>query len=121
MVESVSENEKIQNLILQTLDKAPIADTFLFSQEQNATHAVVEPVLKSLLVDNYVVLDTIERKSIALTEEGKEVAEKGTPEYQIASSMELNAQTKKKEIEAKIGAAKAKIGFSQAMKRKWLK
>jgi hypothetical protein len=37
--------------------------------------------LKSLLVDDFVVLDVIERRKIELTVEGREYAEKGTPEY----------------------------------------
>lgn len=77
--------------------------------------------MKSLLVDDYLVLDVIERKKIELTEEGKGYADNGTPEYQYANALELNVQMLKTEVEAKVGDFVAKIGFAKAMKNKWVK
>jgi hypothetical protein len=37
--------------------------------------------LKSLLVDEYVVLEVIERRKIELTEEGAGYVKDGTPEF----------------------------------------
>jgi phenylalanyl-tRNA synthetase alpha chain len=81
----------------------------------------VDAALKSLLVDDYLVLDVIERKKIELTEEGKGYADNGTPEYQYANALELNVQMLKTEVEAKVGDFVAKIGFAKAMKNKWVK
>lgn len=41
----------------------------------------MEPVLKSLLVDEYIVLTVLERKLIELTEEGLSYASNGSPEF----------------------------------------
>jgi hypothetical protein len=55
-----------------------------------------------------------------LSEEGASYADKGTPEYQYASGLEVNVQTNKAEYDKKVGAELAKIGFSKAMQRKWV-
>jgi hypothetical protein len=41
----------------------------------------VDAALKSLLVDNYIVLDVISKQSLELTKEGAGYAANGTPEY----------------------------------------
>ena len=71
--------------------------------------------MKSLLVDDYLVLTVIERKVIELTDEGASYATVGTPEYQYAKALEMNVVTEKSAVEAKVGADIAKIGFSKAM------
>jgi len=73
-----------------------------------------------LLVDDYVVLEVIERKLIGLSQEGRGYVEKGTPEFQYASALELNKPTPKAEVEAKVGKDIAKIGFGKAMQKKWI-
>ena len=73
--------EQLQQTILTILDKeTSIADTdSMVSATQSAQQ--VDAALKSLLVDDYVVLDVIEKKRIDLTEEGSGYAQKGTPEF----------------------------------------
>ena len=73
--------EQLQQTILTILDKeTSIADTdSMVSETQSAQQ--VDAALKSLLVDDYVVLDVIEKKRIDLTEEGTGYAQKGTPEF----------------------------------------
>lgn len=73
--------EQLQQTILTILDKeTSIADTdSMVSETQSAQQ--VDAALKSLLVDDYVVLDVIEKKRIDLTEEGSGYAQKGTPEF----------------------------------------
>jgi len=85
------------------------------------TAPVVDAALKSLLVDDYVVLDVIERKVLSLTEEGEGYAKSGTPEFQYASALVTNEETLKTDVEAKVGALIAKVGFAKAMKNKWVK
>ena len=77
--------------------------------------------LKSLLVDEYIVLDVIERRQIELTAEGAGYADAGTPEFQYASALEVGVEMLKSDVEAKVGAQLAKIGFAKAMKNKWVK
>ena len=57
---------------------------------------------------------------IELTDEGASYVEKGTPEYQYASTLEYNQPTNKAEVDGKLGAELSKIGFSKAMQRKWV-
>ena len=113
--------EKLQQTILTILaQQGSIADTdALVTADLSAQ--TIDAALKSLVVDDYVVLEVIERKKIELTEEGKGYADHGTPEYQYASSLELNVVTAKAEVEAKVGDLIAKIGFAKAMKNKWVR
>lgn len=122
MVEqTLSVEEQIQQHILTLLQKdSVIVDSdSLIGEQTNGQQ--IDAALKSLLVDDYVVLEVIERKKIELTEEGKGYADNGTPEYQYANALELNVQTPKTEVEAKVGEFVAKIGFAKAMKNKWVK
>ena len=64
----------------------------------------LDAAVKSLLVDDYVVLDVIERKFIALTEEGEGYARAGTPEFQYASALQVGAEVLKSDVEAQVGA-----------------
>ena len=118
---TLSIEEQLQQTILTILDKeTSITDTdSMVSETQSAQQ--VDAALKSLLVDDYVVLDVIEKRRIDLTEEGSGYAEKGTPEYQYASALEVNVTTLKAEVDAKVGDLIAKIGFAKAMKNKWVK
>ena len=81
----------------------------------------LDAAVKSLLVDEFVVLDVIERRELALTEEGKGYAENGTPEFQYASALEVGVETLKTDMDGRVGAQISKIGFAKAMKNKWVK
>ena len=86
----VEANEALDQQVLTFLkDNDQIADTEIFSKEKGVKPEDLEKVLKSLNVDEYINLDVIERKVIELTAEGKEYLEKGTPEFQYASAMEV--------------------------------
>ena len=87
----------------------------------NLTPLKVDAALKSLLVDDYVVLEVIEKRKIELTEEGQQYERVGTPEFQYCSALELNQETLKTDVEGIVGAQIAKIGFAKAMKNKWVK
>lgn len=56
-----------------------------------------------------------------LTAEGSGYATNGTPEFQYAVALEFNVVTSKADVEAKVGAQIAKIGFAKAMSKKWVK
>lgn len=122
MVEStLSAEEQLQQHILSLLQKdSHIADTDKLVSDLISAQTL-DAALKSLLVDDYVVLEVIERRKIELTEEGKGYADNGTPEYQYANALELNVQTLKTDVETKVGDFVAKIGFAKAMKNKWVK
>jgi len=102
-------------------ENGTIADTADLCVSLGLTPAKVDAALKSLLVDEFVVLEVIERRKIELTAEGQGYVTDGTPEFQYASALVVGAETPKAEIEAKVGAQIAKIGFAKAMKNKWVK
>jgi hypothetical protein len=61
-------------------------------------------VLKSLLVDEYVALQVIERKVIELTQEGLGYATNGSPEYQFVSKMAVGEKVDMAEMEKRCGS-----------------
>ena len=80
--------EQLQNEVLTLLKaSSEIADSADLCAEWSLSAAKMDAILKSLLVDDYVVLEVIERRKIELTEEGVGYAESGTPEYQYASAL----------------------------------
>jgi DNA-binding MarR family transcriptional regulator len=74
--------EQVQTRILQILKQdGSIGNTIDLANELKISHADLDKVLKSLLVDEYIKLEVIEKKLIELTAEGKDYIEKGTPEF----------------------------------------
>jgi phenylalanyl-tRNA synthetase alpha chain len=74
----------LEQLLLTHLESNPsIEDTWLFAQSINVDHQSIVGVLKSLLVDNYVLDEPLSTTFWTLTEEGNTFAENGTPEYQV--------------------------------------
>ena len=124
MVESINTFggvEELQNKVLKQLfANGSIEDTAVYARELGVAHTDLDKSLKSLLVDDYLVLNVIERKIIELTEEGASYASKGTPEYQYASALVVGSVTEKSDVEGRVGAEIAKIGFAKAMQRKWI-
>ena len=80
----------------------------------------MDAALKSLLVDEYVVLDVIEVRYLKHSEEGAQYAQHGTPEFQYANALPLNEEVPKTTVEEKVGKEIAKIGFAKAMQKKWV-
>lgn len=87
-----------------------IEDSGDFSTSQNISKDELDPVLKSLTAENYIVLAVIERRSIELTAEGTEYAQKGSPEFQFADKMAFEEKCDKAEMEKRCGAQVVKIG-----------
>lgn len=98
-----------------------IEDTAAILATLGVTNLRLDAAVKSLLVDEYVVLEVIERREIALTDEGAGYAMHGTPEFQYASALTVGEEILKTEVEALVGAQIGKIGFAKAMKQKWVK
>lgn len=95
MVESHTD-ESVQNAILKHLfDNNTIEDTLEFAKTLGVTHLELDKSLKSLLVDDYLALQVIEKKLLELTEEGSQYAENGTPEFIYASALEVKVPTEK--------------------------
>ena len=77
--------DELQDSILTHLHQSNvIEDTAVLAQKLGVAHTELDKNLKSLLVDDDLVLTVIERKGIELTDEGASYASIGTPEYQYA-------------------------------------
>ena len=73
------------------------------NRNPNMSKEDMEPVLKSLLVDDYVKLDVIEKKLIELTDEGNSYAKDGSPEFQFVSKMKMGEKCDMAEMENRCG------------------
>ena len=94
----------IENKILGYLAKqGQIENTEAFCLAEKMSKEDMEPVLKSLLVDDYVVLEVIEKKLIELTEEGQSYANEGSPEFQFVSQMKMGEKCDMAEMEKRCG------------------
>ena len=98
-------------MLTQLDQNGEIADSAEVVKSLGIHPKVLDAALKSLNVDEYVNLDVIELKQIELTQEGAGYLEKGTPEFQYTSALEVGVETSKADLEAKVGKQIAKIGF----------
>jgi phenylalanyl-tRNA synthetase alpha chain len=101
-------------------EKEVIENSVSLVAKYECAHAQVYAALISMVSDELVVLEGLESRSIQLTEEGSNYANHGTPEAQYVSALVKDEETLKTDLEAKIGAKLAKIGFGKAMKNKWI-
>lgn len=82
MVERASQDKTVEQHVLTLLsENEHIEDTLALATELGISHVELDKTLKSLLVEEYVSLQVIERKLLELTDEGALYAEKGTPEF----------------------------------------
>ena len=116
------ETSALEAIILGYLDKnGEIPNTEDFCNSEKLSKEDMEPVLKSLLVDDYLGLEVIEKKLIELTDEGNSYAQEGSPEYQFVTKMKMGEKCDMAEMENRCGKQVAKVGFGKAMKQKWVK
>jgi hypothetical protein len=104
--ESSADTALIEKTVLGFMDKnnGEITNTAEFCDNTKIAADQLEPVLKSLLVDEYVVLAVIERKVIELTAEGLGYAQNGSPEYQFVTQMAVGEKVDMAEMEKRCGA-----------------
>jgi len=114
--------EALEKQILGDLDKAgSIENTESYQEEHKLDREELDPVLKSLSAEEYILLEVIEKKLIELTEEGNGYATNGSPEFQFVSAMKHEESVDMAEMENRVGKQIAKIGMGKAMKQKWIK
>jgi phenylalanyl-tRNA synthetase alpha chain len=109
----------LEQLVLTSLAKdGSIADTWDFAISVNVDHQLLIGVIKSLMVDSYVKDEPLSKSFWSLTEEGKEVSVKGSPEVQVFEAVP-DAGIAVGELNKLLGET-AKIGMGVCMKNKWL-
>lgn len=114
-----SPSVNIEELLLTTLAHAgEIADTWEFAASNGLDHQEVVGAVKSLLTDFYVVDSPLSSTVWTLTEEGKEVLEKGSPEIQVLKAIPEGGISIAA-LNSQLGEV-AKIGMGVCMKNKWI-
>lgn len=109
-----------EQTVLSTLEKdGVIADTWDLAIQLNIDHQVLVGVVKSLLVDQYVAEEPLSTTYWALTPEGEQVAQKGSPEVQVYNAVPAEGGISLAELQTALGEV-AKIGMGVCMKNKWL-
>eukprot|EP00742_Colponemidia_sp_Colp-10_P001684 GILJ01001805.1.p1 GENE.GILJ01001805.1~~GILJ01001805.1.p1 ORF type:complete len:519 (-),score=74.13 GILJ01001805.1:90-1607(-) len=113
------ETSGFEDVLLTTLNASDsIQDSGAFAKEHNIDHQKLDGVVKSLAADNYVELTPILHKFWIPTDEGASYAQNGSPEYRVWSK--CAGGVAKKQLEAEMSDI-FQIGFSNAMKEKWVK
>jgi len=73
---------QVEKTVLKYInDNGEIKNTENFNVELKLDKDAFDNTLKSLTADEYIKLNSIERKEIELTDEGKSYAQNGSPEF----------------------------------------
>ncbi|SGY95343.1 BQ5605_C036g11487 [Microbotryum silenes-dioicae] len=86
-------------------------------EEQNALKAALD----SLVAKEMISCQQRSSDVHFLSLEGASIADAGSHEYLVWSSLDANTPLSAKEIEARVGKDVAKVGQGKAMKNKWVK
>jgi len=109
----------LETQILSALEKESISDTGAWTLQHGIKHdnALVGALLRLEGVKQ-IKTKLLEKKSIELSEEAQEILKLGSAEVRTWKLVPKEGMSKA-DLEAKLGDV-AKIGFSQAMKNKWI-
>lgn len=116
--------EDSETAILSFLSASPetvIKDTYPWSQLNNLDHKAVVGAIKSLLADQYVVVENLETSFYSFTEEGQSVLDNGSQEILVLKALNEVGKFSIPDLQAKVGKDVAKIGMGNCMKAKWIK
>lgn len=109
-----------EQVLLSAIDAdGLIADTWDLAIKLNIDHQILVGVVKSLLVDRYVVEEPLSTTYWTLTAEGEQVVAQGSPEIQVLNAVPTDGISLS-ELQAALGEV-AKIGMGVCMKNKWIK
>lgn len=114
-------NQLKDSVLAQLDEKGPIANSLEFLAtlgHPESEHDTLISAMRSLASWNYVVMNAVEHKAWVLTPEAESYVAKGSPEAQVYDAVPEGG-VPQKELMAKLGEV-AKIGFPQAMKRRWI-
>nr|WCZ58720.1 phenylalanine-tRNA ligase alpha subunit [Seculamonas ecuadoriensis] len=108
--------------ILTLLASSPIADTQHLATSMGVDHQALVGCVKSLEADEYVRSEVVARQEFAVTPEGREYVETGSPEFQVWRALPAGGElVDMNALNAQLSPDLVKIGFSQGMQRKWFK
>lgn len=118
--------DKLQLLILEQLDAAPIADTRELKLQDgtnaggsHSEHMAVKAALDSLAGKEMVAFEQRANEILTLSAEGESMAEKGSHEFRVWQA--LDAEKTAPQLQAELGNDVAQVGQLNAFKKKWIK
>ena len=118
--------EQSETAILQFLAASPetvIEDTYPWSESKNLDHKAVVGAIKSLLADQYVVVEDLKASSYALTKDGEAILTDGSPEFLVLKALNEAEDGKLSipDLQAKVGKDVAKVGMGPCKASGWCK
>lgn len=115
----MSTKEQLEKLLLETLlASESIDDTGKWCSLHSLDHNVMTGVLFSLAAASMVCFDTISKELTVPSEEGFDALKNGAPEARIFNAVKENPKAQS-ELLKEFGAS-GKVGFANAMKKKWI-
>lgn len=126
---STSASEQLQLSILEQLDSADIHDsrelvlpsTGAPAGSEHSVQMAIKAALDSLSGREMVTASQKQVDSLALTPEGEEMAQDGSYEYRVWSTLGTSEPLDIKQLAAKLGDNVAKVGQLNAFKEKWIR
>ncbi|CAI5744977.1 unnamed protein product [Peronospora destructor] len=118
-----TEADKIraESLLLQTIEQeGSVADTYEFSLSNCLSHELVVGVMKSLLVDAFVVDTERSTSFYVLQDEAKLILKRGSPEIQVYHAIPVTG-IDRMSLETAVSATILKVGQGACMKKKWIR
>ena len=118
--------DKLQLLILEQLDAAPITDTRELELEGGAkaggSHSeqmAIKAALDSLVGKEMVIVTQKTIETLVLSAEGESMAEKGSHEFRVWQALDVEKTAP--QLQAELGNDVAQVGQLNAFKKKWIK
>lgn len=118
--------DKLQLLVLEQLDEAPLADTRELKLQDGtragSSHSeqmAVKAALDSLAVKEMVAFEQKADETLTLSAEGNSMAEQGSYEFRVWQA--LDAEKTAQQLQAELGNDVAQVGQLNAFKKKWIK
>ena len=112
------DQEAIKNAILDIVGKKGEIDTEELSKELKVDRQIIVGACKSLEIKEIIALEQKEIKEVVLTEDGRNILEKGSPDLQLFKELKANGAQTKKALQDKLGKTICDRGFSLGMKAK---
>ncbi|CAH0473717.1 unnamed protein product [Peronospora belbahrii] len=118
---SEGEKTRIESLLLQTIDgQGSVSDTYEFSRLNDVSHELIVGVMKSLLVDAFVIEMEHSTSFYVLKDEAKLFLTNGSPEIQVFNAIPVHG-IDCNTLEAIVSATIRKVGQGVCMKNKWIR
>ncbi|VDN30222.1 unnamed protein product, partial [Cylicostephanus goldi] len=111
--------DKAVQFVLTTLDKNGNSEltTLQVAKELNIDHQAVVGAIKSLLTHDGIILTSdASEKSVKLTNEGNEMAEKGSAEYRVYEQIGADGALQADIMKQPFG----KVGVNKALAAGWI-